>query len=332
MEYSSLQLRKKATKAYKSGQSIATISSSFDIHRSTIYRWLAKLKIEKTLERKNKPGSGRPPKLNKEQTRKLINVILKPASNYGYETDFWTVKRIIAIAKKYLKITISKTTMNNLLHEEEQSYKKPEKRYYEANKKDQKKWIKEAVPQIKARIKKHKAILYFEDEANVSLNAVLGKTWGPIGQKTIHRSTGNKASVSAMSAISTNGRLIFTLHEKRISSIEIVNFLEQMLAQHKRRHLVVVMDRAPVHTASITKEYIESQKRLHVFYLPARSPEYNADEKVWNYLKNEEMKSHQAKNKHELKKLTRKKLSSMSKKPKLLRALFMRSEVSEFFK
>jgi transposase len=220
--------------------------------------------------------------------------------------------------------------MYEILYTEKYSYKKPEKRYYEADAKKQKEWVSQTVPEIKKCIRNNNAILYFEDESNISLNCVLGKTWGPIGITTIHAATANKASVSAISAINKDGKLIFNLYTKRITSIEIIQFLDQMLKEHIKRHIVVVMDNAPPHTSLMTKQYIESKKRLHVFYLPPRSPEFNADEKVWNYLKNEELKSHQAKNKKELKTLARKKLTKMSKKPKLLRALFKRSEISSF--
>ena len=52
------------------------------------------------------------------------------------------------------------------------------------------------------------------------------------------------------------------------------------LSNHKRRHLVVVMDQAPCHTSKMVKKFIESKKRLHVFFLPPKSPEYNPDEQV----------------------------------------------------
>src|SRR5690606_32203851 len=109
-------------------------------------------------------------------------------------------------------------------------------------------------------------------------------------------------SISAISAITNDGHLIFNLHEKRITSVEVIEFFKQMLAYHPKRHLTVVMDRAPVHTAKAIKKFIDSQKRLHVFYLPPRSPEFNPDEKVWNHLKNQELCSHKAKNTKELKK------------------------------
>ena len=57
----------------------------------------------------------------------------------------------------------------------------------------------------------------------------------------------------------------------------------------------------------VTKEFIDSQARLHVFYLPPYSPDWNPDEKVWNHLKNHELKAHRAKTKQELYDLTEEK-------------------------
>ncbi len=332
MCYATQEIKELAVKAYLKSPSIIEVSRAYHVDRSTLYRWIDQYNKNGSLTRKCSPGSGRLPILNRERIKKLIKIILKPASKFGFETDFWTIKRIRIIAEKKLNIKISKTSMYEALYNENYSYKKPEKRYYEADQKLKQTWIKKVIPKIKKCIKTHKAILYFEDEANVSLDAVLGKTWGPVGKTTIQKMTGNKASISAMSAITASGKLIFTLHEKRICSPEIINFLKQMLKHHPSRHIVVVMDNAKPHVSNMTKAYIESQERLHVFYLPPRTPEFNADEKVWNYLKNEEMKSHNAKTKKELKRITKNKLMKMSKKPKLLRALFKRSEIAALLK
>src|SRR5271155_1676859 len=130
MHYSTLQVREKAVKACKN-QTTASVSKAYHVHRSTVYRWREKKKIYKSLERSRIPGSGRPSKLSDQEIKKLTNIILNPASVYGYETDFWTIRRIIDIAKKYLKLKISKTSMYEILYNERYSYKKPEKRYYE---------------------------------------------------------------------------------------------------------------------------------------------------------------------------------------------------------
>lgn len=144
------------------------------------------------------------------------------------------------------------------------------------------------------------AILYFQDEANVSLTALLSRTWGVRGYAPKQRVTGKRGGVAALSAIAGRGQLIFRLHDKRIASDEVIDSLGQMLRHHRKRHLVVVMDQAPPHVSKKTMAYVEGRSRLHVFHLTKYSPDWNPDEKVWNHLKHQELKGHQAKTKAEL--------------------------------
>jgi transposase len=180
-------------------------------------------------------------------------------------------------------------------------------------------------------VQQFRAILYFQDESNVSLTASVGKTWAFRGQTPQIPVTGKRGGVSVMSALRGQGRLVFRLFRQRIASAEVIYFLGQMLRHHPRRHLVVVMDQASPHVSRKTKHYVESQRRLHVHYLPKYSPDWNPDEKVWNHLKHQELRGHQAKTKDELRTLTRRKLATMSKNPSLLRGLFFRCCVADFF-
>ncbi|KKK84388.1 hypothetical protein LCGC14_2783850 [marine sediment metagenome] len=255
--------------------------------------------------------------------------MLQPAAQFNYETDFWTCRRLIQVIKSELNIEISQPTTWRMLRSLDLTYQKPKRRYHESNDALRKDWLENELPIILATVKKYKAILYFEDESNISLTALLGKTWAPRGKTPVQRVTGKRGGISAMSAISKRGDLIFTLLEKRIASDEIIYFLKQILQHHKRRHVVVVMDQARPHTSKKTKAFIESQKRLHVFYLPPYSPDWNPDEKVWNHLKHEELKGHQAKTKEEMRELVQQKLTKMSKNPRQLRGIFFRCCVAE---
>jgi transposase len=112
----------------------------------------------------------------------------------------------------------------------------------------------------------------------------------------------------------------------------VIDFLAQMLRHHPRRHVVVVMDQAPPHTSKMTRAYIESQARLHVYHLPAYSPDWNPDEKVWNHLKNHELKAHRMGTKQELYDLTEEKLHAMSQDGDLLQGLYFRCCVAELLR
>jgi transposase len=260
----------------------------------------------------------------------FCKIILCPASEFGYETDLWTVGRLRAVLEELCEITLSKNTVWRRLRDAGLTYQKPERQYFQVDQKAREKWLRTEVPKIRRTVRKFRAILYFQDESNVSLTPFLGKTWGICGQTPRVSVTGARGGVSAMSALNGQGRLLFRLFDKRICSGEVIDFLDQMLQFHKRRHLVVVMDNAKPHTSHMTTAYIESKPRLHVFYLPQYSPDWNPDEKVWNHLKHHELKANKAKTRDDLKALTEKKLNGMSKNPSLLRGLFFRCCVADF--
>jgi transposase len=256
---------------------------------------------------------------------------LAPASRYGYETDFWTTRRLIQVIDSEFNVSLSKRTVLRRLHEAGLTYQEPEREYFELSEEERQEWIWTEVPKIRRAVRKYNAILYFQDEANISLTALLGKTWAPRGQTPKQTVTGKRGGVAAMSAITSRGRLIFRLHDKRIASDEVIDFLSQMLKHHRRRHLVVVMDQAPPHVSKKTNAFIDSQRRLHVFHLPKYSPDWNPDEKVWNHLKHQELKGHQARTKAELSTLTNNKLENLSRDPELLRGIFFRCCIADLW-
>lgn len=259
----------------------------------------------------------------------MRGIVLAPASQYGYETDFWTTRRLIQVIGSEFGVVLSKQTVMRRLHEAGLTYQKPEREYFELSEEERQEWVRRVVPKIRAAVRKYRAILYFQDEANVSLTAMLAKTWAPRGQTPKQTVTGARGGVAAMSAITSRGQLIFRLHEKRIASPEVIDFLSQMLRHHARRHLVVVMDQPPPHVSKATTSFIADQRRLHVFNLPKYSPDWNPDEKVWNHLKHQELKGHQARTKSELSKLAHSKLTSMSNDPELLRGIYFRCCVAD---
>jgi transposase len=329
--YSTYEIRVRAVYAVQRGWPIGQTADCYGVSRRTLHRWLVRYGRDGHNGLHRKKGSGRPRKLEELTEDDWRAIVLERASAFGYETDLWTVGRVHRVIHDLYDVTVSRDTIWRRLRDAGLTYQKPEREYYELDEETRKKWRRYEVPKIRRAVKKYRAILYFQDESNVSLTAFLGKTWAPCGQTPKAPVTGKRGGVAAMSAISRPGNLVFRLLEKRIASPEVIHFLGQMLKHHPRRHLVVVMDQAPPHVSKKTKAYIASQPRLHVFHLPKYSPDWNPDEKVWNHLKHHELKSHQAKTKGELKQLTRRKLQSMARRPGLLRGLYFRCCVSDFF-
>jgi transposase len=331
--YSTYEVRVRAVEAVvRQGLAVGDVAEAYGTDRTTLFRWITRYKQQGENGLHRQAGSGRPRKLKELDGTRLWKLILQPATDFGFETELWTVGRVHQVVQERLKVVISQDTVWRRLREAGLTYQKPERQYFETDEAARQEWVENQLPKIRETVRKHRAILYFQDEANVSLTAFLGKTWAPRGKTPKAQVTGKRGGVAALSAISKRGHLLFALYEKRIASDEVIHFLAQMLQHHRGRHLVVLMDNAPPHTSKKTITFIESQPRLHVFNFPSYSPDWNPDEKVWNHLKHHELKSHKARTKAELKELTCQKLNDMANKPHLVRGLFYRCCVADLFR
>ena len=232
--------------------------------------------------------------------------------------------------KERYNIEMSRDGLRLFLKRAGFTYQKPEKRYYEGERKAQKLWLKKVLPKIKRVSKKKGAILYFLDESSVCLSDFRGRTWSKKGKTPVIEVTGKKGNLACISSISNRGYLLFKVKRGRITGEDVIKFLTDMLKHHKRRKLVVVLDNASVHTSKKVKNFIKKQKRLKVFDLPKRSPHLSADEQVWNHLKNYELKGHKERGLDGFEKLVNKKLSTLSKNKSKIRGIVKMSEISSY--
>jgi transposase len=311
---------------------VAQTATAFGVDRTTLHRWLARYHQDGEVGLQRRPVSGRPRELSDLTAKGLKRIVLAPATKFGFETDLWTVGRLHAVLVDRLNVDISEDTVWRRLREAGLTWQTPERQYFEADPEKRRRWQEETIPRIRETLENTGGILYCEDEASVCLTPLLGRTWAERGKPRKVPVTGSRASIAAMSALSPKGRLVFQLHQKRITSVEVIDFLKQLLRQHPSRHVVVVMDQAKPHTSKLTKAFIESKPRLHVFYLPPYSPDWNPDEKVWNHLKNHELKAHRATTKQELYDLTEQKLENMGDDRDLLQGLYFRCCVAELLR
>lgn len=321
-------VRERVVKSILGGSSPIQAAKIIGVDYSTVYRWVKAYEKSGKKALKSKKREGRPRIGDKDKLNKLMKAVKRPASKFGFKTDLWNCTRILQYCNKTLKLKVSRSTINRRLREANLSYKIPEKAFVEANVSLQKDWIENHVPKILQKTKEKRAILYFVDEASVSLSPMLGKTWGPIGKPSTVTVTGSRGSISAISAINKSGLLQFSIHKKKIASDQVIRFLKLLLNEHKRRHIVVVLDGASAHKSLKTKAFIESQRRLHVYYLPPYSPKFNPDEKVWAHLKHIEMAAHSATTKEELERVTRFSLSKIKKSKELVKGIFFRCHIA----
>jgi len=178
------EMKCKAVNAVISGQTIESVSKTLQFNRSTIHRWLQKYRSTEDLNSlRHEQRPGRPRKMKGRVWWRIRLALQKPATKYGFETNFWNSTRIIQFAKKEIKVKLSQPTVWRWLRQSGLTYQKPEKRYMQENAKLKAEWLRTEVPRILRAVEKYKAILYFEDESTIQLAPVLGKTWSPRGER-----------------------------------------------------------------------------------------------------------------------------------------------------
>jgi len=152
---------------------ITRVAQAYGTDRSTVHRWLVRFENDNESGLLRRPGNGRPRKLAELDHNVLTKVVLSPASDYGYETDFWTTRRLIQVIRSTFGVLLSKQTVMRRLHDAGLSYQKPEREYFELSEEERRDWVRTEVPRIRRAVAKYRAILYFQDEANISLTALL---------------------------------------------------------------------------------------------------------------------------------------------------------------
>ena len=101
----------------------------------------------------------------------------------------------------------------------------------------------------------------------------------------IVRTTGKRYLVNMLSAVSPTGAIHFLLHEGRVDAAVFIDFCERLLHDDGGTVFLVV-DNHSIHKSTRTTEFVAgTQGRLKLFFLPAYSPELNADEWVWKNVK-----------------------------------------------
>src|ERR1044071_10018224 len=135
-------------------------------------------------------------------------MVLQPASAFGFETDFWTAKRLHQVVTEQLLASVSLRTILRRLREAGLTYQKPTREYFEADPVARQTWLRTTLPTIRSTIAEYRAILYCEDAASISLTALLGKAWAVRGQTPKQQVTGKRGSVPVLSAINAQGRLV----------------------------------------------------------------------------------------------------------------------------
>jgi transposase len=134
-------------------------------------------------------------------------------------------------------------------------------------------------------------ILFVDESGFYPLPSVV-RTYAPVGQTPILREWYTRDQLSAISAISPEGKLYFHSQAHAMNSADVVTFLEHLLREVPSR-MVIIWDGAPIHRSHVIKEFLANgaSHRIHLEPLPAYAPELNPGEGLWQQLQGVELRN-----------------------------------------
>jgi transposase len=149
------------------------------------------------------------------------------------------------------------------------------------------------------------------------------RTYAPIGQTPILREWWTRDHLSAISAISPEGKVYFHSQESALNSADVVAFLEHLLREGPGR-MVIIWDGAPIHRSQVIQEFLANgtAQRIHVERLPAYAPDLNPGEGLWQQLKGVELRNVCCVNLPHLRHELRDAVRRVRRKPRIIHGCF----------
>jgi len=322
-------IRKMAVGRIREGEKPSAVIKTYGLCRTSIYRWMRAAQAGglKALNSRKHPGPV--PKLTDKQKQQVRRWICgKDPRQYGFDFGLWTRRIVAEMIQRKFKKKLSVTSVGRLLAELQITPQKPLRRAYERDPQAVEKWKTQDYPKLKTRAKRRGADIFFLDEAGIRSDAPLQRTWGAKGQTPIVKTSGQRQSVSAISAVTARGAFWYSVYTGRLNATRFVEFLKKFM-RNRRRPVFLVIDGLPAHKARLVAAYVQSLNgRLELHFLPGYSPDLNPDEFVWNHLRHHGTTKTPLRKNESLRRRVEQNLAAIENSPQLVQSFFHASSVA----
>ncbi len=127
-------------------------------------------------------------------------------------------------------------------------------------------------------------LVLFEDEADVALLAHAGASWQLPDQSPAIPTPGTNQTRGWFGSLSLAGDLLLT-EAVRKTAAAFTTHLDALVARFPEHELVLILDNVGIHHARATLAWLTDHPWVHLLFLPRYSPNDNAQERVWGWLR-----------------------------------------------
>jgi transposase len=153
------------------------------------------------------------------------------------------------------------------------------------------------------------------------------RTWGLRGHTPVIQQSFTWKQMPAIAGLS-GWRFYFRFVDGAVKSEQIIEFLAALKRQIQQE-LLIVWDGVGAHKSRRVRDWLEQKNgRIAITFLPPYAPELNPVEAIWAYLKKHEIANLCPTHLAEVSDFARRRLKSMQRRPKLIRAFWQQAELA----
>jgi transposase len=207
----------------------------------------------------------------------------------GIELANWNWRVVCQFVQHRFGRVLSRSSCLNYLHRLGFVVKRPKKRLQKAHTEKRAAFVA-AYAELRAEAARTGARIFFVDEAHFRADVELRAKWVPRGEPALVDTSspkyGEKASYYSAVCLET-GEVQAMPVASNTNAATSVAFLQQLRAEHPEP-LVVIWDNGPAHHGPEIRAYLTTPElRLRLVALPGYSPDFNPDEAIWDWIREE---------------------------------------------
>ena len=166
----------------------------------------------------------------------------------------------------------------------------------------------------------------FWDEFGFSFQERLAPTWAPKGKRPVFkRVTYDRRALSTAVALTLSGKIYKCHFEGAIRSEQTIQTL-QHLQRHISGKIILIWDRARIHTSQKVKAYLSQHPAIRIELLPAYAPELNPEEYCHGNVK-QRLRNARPSNKQEIRSMLDRGFARLRRRPDLVLGFFHAAKV-----
>ena len=230
-----------------------------------------------------------PPALDEGKQAELKAAVQASPGKVGIELADWTWKVVREYVAEHCARRLSRSSCLNYLHRLGFVLKRPKKRLLKADAKKREEFVA-LYAALRAEAQARGALIFFVDEALFRADGDLRRKWVLMGEPALVDSSSPRRGEKACyySGVCLETGEVEMMEVADTCTAETSSAFLKQLREHHSEPLVIVWDNGPAHGGEALRTYLSTPDlKLLLVRLPAYSPDFNADEGIWAWAREE---------------------------------------------